>query len=61
MNFSVISEKEARWKFKKADDKVAAIKLIADLTASNKEQVAEFFGINLVKGENGRLRVEPCP
>ena len=48
MNFSVISEREAIAKYKKAKNKNFAIRLIADLTASNKEEVAEFLGVKLI-------------
>lgn len=48
MNFSVISERDAIAKYKKATNKNLAIKVIADLTASNKEEVAEFLGVKLI-------------
>ena len=48
MNFSVISERDAIAKYKKATNKDLAIRLIADLTASNKEEVAEFLGVKLI-------------
>ena len=48
MNFSVISEQDAIEKYKKATNKIWAIRLIADLTVSNKEEVAEFLGVKLI-------------
>lgn len=48
MNFSVISKQDAIAKYKKATNKNLAIKVIADLTASNKEEVAEFLGVKLI-------------
>lgn len=48
MNFSVISEQEAIAKYKKATNKNLAIRVIADLTASKKEEVAEFLGVKLI-------------
>lgn len=48
MNFSVISERDAIAKYKKATNKNLAIKVIADLTVSNKEEVAEFLGVKLI-------------
>ena len=49
MNFSVISENEAKSLFKRSDKKVVAIKVIADLTCSSREEVAEFLGVKLIK------------
>lgn len=48
MNFSVISKQDAIAKYKKSTNKNLAIRLIADLTASNKEEVAEFLGVKLI-------------
>ena len=48
MNFSVISEQDAIAKYKKATNKNLAIRGIADLTASKKEEVAEFLGVKLI-------------
>lgn len=48
MNFSVISKQDAIAKYKKATNKIWAIRLIADLTVSNKEEVAEFLGVKLI-------------
>ena len=48
MNFSAISKQDAIAKYKKATNKNWAIRLIADLTASNKEEVAEFLGVKLI-------------
>lgn len=48
MNFSVISKQDSIAKYKKATNKNFAIRLIADLTASNKEEVAEFLGLKLI-------------
>ena len=49
MDFSVISKQEAIEKYKKANNKIWAIGIIADLTASKKEEVAEFLGVKLIK------------
>lgn len=49
MIFSVISEQDAIEKYKKANNKISAIRIIADLTASKKEEVAEFLGVKLIK------------
>lgn len=49
MDFSVISKQDAIAKYKKATNKNFAIRVIADLTASSKEEVAEFLGVKLVK------------
>ena len=49
MNFSVISEEDARAKFRKAKNKIAMIHVIAGLTASKNEEVAEFLGVKLIK------------
>lgn len=48
MNFSVISERDAIAKYKKANNKNLAIRVIADLTVSKKEEVAEFLGVKLI-------------
>lgn len=48
MNFSAISKQDAIAKYKKATNKNFAIRVIADLTASNKEEVAEFLGVKLI-------------
>lgn len=49
MNFSVISEEEAKSKFEKASNKLKALKIIADLTASSKKEAADFLGVKLLK------------
>ena len=49
MNFSVISEQDAIAKYKKANNKIWAIRIIADLTESTKDEVAEFLGVKLIK------------
>ena len=49
MNFSVISEQDAIAKYKNANNKIWAIRIIADLTASTKDEVAEFLGVKLIK------------
>ena len=49
MTFSIISKEDARAKFKKAESKIAAIRLIADLTASSEQEVADFLGVKLIK------------
>ena len=48
MNFSVISKQDAIAKYKNATNKNLAIRLIADLTASNKEEVAEFLCVKSI-------------
>ena len=49
MDFSVISKQEAIAKYKKANNKIWAIGIIADLTASKKSEVAKFLGVKLIK------------
>lgn len=49
MNFSVISEEDAKAKFRKSNNKIVTLQIIADLTASTKEEVADFLGIELIK------------
>ena len=49
MNFSVLSESEAKSLFKRSDNKAVAIKVIADLTCSSRKEVAEFLGVKLIK------------
>lgn len=49
MTFSVISEEDAIAKFKKAESKISAIRIIADLTASSEQEVADFLGVKLIK------------
>lgn len=49
MTFSVISEEDAMAKFKKAESKISAIRIIADLTASSEQEVADFLGVKLIK------------
>lgn len=49
MNFSVINEQDARAKFRRSNNKIATIKVIADLTASTKKEVANFLGVKLIK------------
>ena len=49
MCFSVISKEEAVFKYKTAENKIEAIKVIADLTASTKEDVVRFLGVTLIK------------
>ena len=48
MNFSVISPEEARKKFEQSERKISMLNIIADLTVSTKEEVAEFLGVKLV-------------
>ena len=48
MNFSVISPEEARKKFEQSTRKIRTLNIIADLTASTKEEVAEFLGVTLI-------------
>ena len=45
MDFSCISEREARLRYKEARDKEQELELIADLTGSNVREVLEFLGI----------------
>lgn len=49
MDFSVISEQDVIVKFKKAKNKKAILKVIADLTVSTKSDVAKFLGVKLIK------------
>lgn len=49
MNFSVISKKDAIKKFEKSENKLATLKVIADLTASTKEETADFLGVKFIK------------
>ena len=49
MNFSVISEQDVRTKFRKSDNKMAMLQVLADLTVSSKKEVAEFVGVKLIK------------
>ena len=49
MDFSVISKQDAIAKYKKANNKIEAIGIIADLTASKKSEVAKFLGVKLIK------------
>lgn len=49
MIFEVISQEDAREKFKKSENKIEAIRIIADLTVSKKEDVAKFLGVKLTK------------
>lgn len=48
MNFSVISPEEARKKFEQSTRKISMLNIIADLTASKKEEVADFLGVKLI-------------
>lgn len=48
MYFCVISEDEARKIFEKNPDKKKAINIIADLTVSSCEEVAQFLGVKLI-------------
>ena len=48
MDFSVISEQEAIWKYKKAKNKIEAIRVISGLTASKMEETAKFLGVKLI-------------
>ena len=49
MNFSVISEQDVITKFRKSDNKMAMLQVLADLTVSSKKEVAEFVGVKLIK------------
>ena len=49
MNFSVISEKDVIARFKKAENKRFILRVLADLTASSEEEVAELVGVKLIK------------
>ena len=48
MVFITISREEAMRKFEKAENKSAAINLIADLTAGSRKEVADFLGVKLL-------------
>ena len=48
MDFSVISEQEVIEKFRKAKNKRAVLHILADLTVSSKEEVAEIVGVKLI-------------
>ena len=48
MNFSVISPEEARKKFEQSTRKISMLNIIADLTVSKKEEVADFLGVKLI-------------
>lgn len=48
MDFSVISEQEVIEKFRKAKNKRAVLHILADLTASSREEVAELVGVKLI-------------
>ena len=48
MDFSVVSEQEVIEKFRKAKNKRNVLRVLADLTASSKEEVAEVVGVKLI-------------
>ena len=48
MVFTTISREEDMRKFEKAENKSAAINLIADLTAGSRQEVADFLGVKLL-------------
>ena len=48
MDFSVVSEQEVIEKFRKAKNKRKVLRILADLTVSSKEEVAEVVGVKLI-------------
>ena len=48
MDFSAISEQEVIEKFRKAKNKRKVLRILADLTVSSKEEVAEVVGVKLI-------------
>ncbi len=60
MNFSVISEDDVRAKFRKAENKIAMIHVLSGLTASRKEEVAEFLGVTLTDKYPWVLEEKSC-
>lgn len=48
MNFSVIGPEEARSMYRTAANKWNMVKVLADLTVSEPEEVARFLGIKLL-------------
>ena len=55
MNFSVLTEEEVRYKYKRADDKETMIKVLADLTISTVDEMVDFLGVT-IKKQKGRKR-----
>lgn len=49
MNFSVISEQDVIAKFRRAENKNVMLQVLADLTISSKEEIAELVGVKLIK------------
>lgn len=49
MIFSVINEQDVIAKFRKAENKKAMLQVLADLTVSSEEEMAEFVGVKLIK------------
>lgn len=49
MNFSCLSEAEVRYRYRMADDKVAIIRVLAELTCSKQEDMMEFLGVEKPK------------
>lgn len=49
MNFSVISEQDVISKFKRAENKRVILRVLADLTVSSEEEIADLVGVKLIK------------
>ena len=49
MNFSVISEKDVIAKFRRAENKKVILRVLAELTVSSEEEIAELVGVKLIK------------
>lgn len=55
MNFDCLSEYEVRRKYQEAEDKGAALEIIADLTSATKREVKKFLGI-IVEPQSAETR-----
>ena len=49
MNFSVISKQDVNAKFRRAENKKVILKVLAELTVSSEEEIAELVGVKLIK------------
>lgn len=49
MNFSVISKQDVIAKFRRAENKKVILKVLAELTVSSEEEIAELVGVKLIK------------
>ena len=49
MTFCIITKEEAISKFRRAENKREAIRVIADLTVSKKQEVADLLGVKLIR------------